>query len=70
MNLIGTTVFIVNLSKEIREQEIEDEFVIYGKIISVDVVRDPISRYVKHPSLPTSTLQATMKFKLFKSHRY
>ncbi len=62
--------FIANLSKSIREQEIEDEFGTYGKIINVDVVRDPISRYVKRPSLPTSTLQATMKFKLFKSHRY
>ena len=46
IKVIGTTIFIANLSKSIEERELKDEFATYGTILSVEVVRDPITRYV------------------------
>jgi len=62
---IGTTVFIANLGKSIREQELEGEFKRFGRISKTEVVRDPISRYVKFASCKS---QAVKNFQASKTY--
>jgi RNA recognition motif-containing protein len=43
--LIGTNLYIANLSKRVREKDLEAKFSKFGTIKQCMVVRDPITRY-------------------------
>lgn len=43
--IIGTNLYIANLSKRVREKDLEAKFGKFGTIKQCMVVRDPITRY-------------------------
>ena len=44
-SVIGTVIYIANLSKHTRDRDLEDKFSEFGKLITCSVVKDPITRY-------------------------
>ncbi len=44
--IICTTIYIANLSKRVKKDELDDKFSQYGPIASSVIVTDPITRYV------------------------
>lgn len=43
--LTGATVYVNNLSRRIKEDEIQDKFSKSGKILFLNIVRDPFTKY-------------------------
>lgn len=59
----GTSVYIANLSKRVKDEDLDDEFRRFGKIRKCSVVIDPISRYV---TLQASIISSQWQLSCFK----
>ena len=57
------SVYIANLSKRVKDEDLDDEFRRFGKIRKCSVVIDPISRYVTQAPIITSEWQLSCCYK-------